>query len=123
MALIYTAIAIANTLIMATGSRARELATLRLSGAANGQVLRMIGVEAVLVAGIGIILAAAVTAVTVIGARTGLHGGAPAVHVVIPWLPIGGIALACLLIALIASLIPAALLLRRQQAGLAGAAE
>jgi putative ABC transport system permease protein len=123
MALIYTAIAIANTLIMATGSRAHELATLRLSGAAKGQVLRMIGVEAFLVAGIGTILAAAVTAITVIGARSGLRGVAPSVHVVIPWLPICGIALACLLIALLASLIPAALLLRRQPVVLAGAPE
>src|SRR6266487_1621781 len=83
MALAYTAIAIANTLIMATGSRMRELATLRLSGAVKGQVLRMIGVEAFLVAGIGTLLAAGVTAVTVLGARASLQGAAPAVHVVI----------------------------------------
>jgi len=123
MALAYTAIAIANTLIMATGSRMRELATLRLSGATKGQVLRMIGVETCLVASIGTLLAAGVTAVTVIGARYGLRGAAPAVHVVVPWLPIGGIALACLLIALLASLVPAGLMLRRRPASLAGAPE
>ena len=53
MALAYTAIAIANTLIMATAGRRPELATLRLSGATPRQVLQMIGVEACLVTGIG----------------------------------------------------------------------
>ena len=99
MALAYTAIAIANTLVMATGDRIRELATLRLSGATPGQVLRLIGVEACLVSGIGTLLAAAVTAATVIGLRHGLLGLAPSVRVVIPWLPLAGIALACLAIA------------------------
>jgi putative ABC transport system permease protein len=41
--------------------------------------------------------------------------------VVIPWPAIGGIALACLLIALLSSLIPAAVVLRRRPAALAGA--
>jgi putative ABC transport system permease protein len=123
MALAYTAIAIANTLVMATGDRIRELATLRLSGATPGQVLRLIGVEACLVSVIGTLLAAAVTAVTVMGLRHGLLGLAPSVRVVIPWLPLAGIALACLAIAVLASLIPAALALRRPAAELAAAPE
>jgi len=123
LALVYTGIAIANTLVMATASRNRELATLRLSGAAPGQVLRMIGVEALLVSGIGTLFAAGVTAVTVIGLRHGLAPLAPSVRVVVPWLPLGGIALACLLIALLASLIPASLALRRAPLELAGGQE
>jgi energy-coupling factor transporter ATP-binding protein EcfA2 len=51
-----TGIAIANTLVMATATRNRELAALRLSGALPRQVLGMIGVEAVLVSGIGILV-------------------------------------------------------------------
>src|SRR5215472_7533238 len=123
LALVYTGIAIANTLVMATASRNRELATLRLSGAAPGQVLRMIGVEALLVSGIGTLFAAAVTAVTVIGLRHGLAPLAPSVRVVVPWLPLGGIALACLVVALLASLIPASLALRRPPLELAGGYE
>ena len=123
MALAYTAIAIANTLVMATGDRVRELATLRLSGATPGQVLRLIGVEACLVSGIGTLLAAAVTAATVIGLRHGLLGLAPSVRVVIPWLPLAGIALACLVIAVAASVVPAALVLRRRPAELAAVPE
>ena len=123
LALAYTIIAIANTLVMATSDRRQELATLRLSGATPGQVLRMIGVEACLVTGIGTLLAAAVTAVTVTGLRHSLLGLAPSVRVVIPWLPLAGIALACLAIAVLASLIPAALALRRRPAELAGVPE
>jgi putative ABC transport system permease protein len=123
MALAYTAIAIANTLVMATGDRIRELATLRLSGATPAQVLRLIGVEACLVSGIGTLLAAAVTAAAVAGLRHGLLGLAPSVRVIIPWLPLAGIALACLAIAVLASLIPAALALRRPPAELAAGPE
>ena len=118
-----TIIAIANTLVMATSDRRHELATLRLSGATPGQVLRLIGVEACLVSGIGALLAAAVTAATVTGLRHGLLGLAPSVRVVIPWLPLAGIALACLAIALAASLVPAALVLRRRPAELAAVPE
>ena len=123
MALIYTGIAIANTLVMATATRSRELAALRLSGALPRQVLRTIGVEALLVSGIGILFAAAVTAVTVVGLRHGLAPFAPSVRLVVPWLPLTGIALACLVTALLASLIPAALALRRPPLALAGALE
>ena len=123
MALAYTGIAIANTLVMATGSRTRELATLRLSGATPAQVLTMIGTEACLVAGIGALLAAGVTAVTVAGVHAGLAGLAPSVRLVIPWRLITGITLACLITALLASLIPAAVTLRRRPAELAPAPE
>jgi putative ABC transport system permease protein len=123
LALVYTGIAIANTLVMATAGRNRELATLRLSGAAPGQVLRTIGVEALVVSGIGTLLAAGVTAVTVVGLRHGLAPLAPSVRVVVPWLPLGGIALACLVVALLATLIPASLALRRPPLELAGGYE
>jgi putative ABC transport system permease protein len=123
MALLYTGIAIANTLVMATGDRVRELATLRLSGATPGQALRMIGVEALLVTGVGVGLAVVVTGVTVAGMRSGLTGLAPRVPLVIPWQPVGAIAGACLVVAVLASLIPAALVLRRRPVELAGVRE
>jgi hypothetical protein len=43
--------------------------------------------------------------------------------VVVPWLPLGGIALACLVIALLASFIPAPLALRHTPLELAGGQE
>lgn len=123
LSLLYTAIAIANTMVMATGARARDLATLRLSGATSRQVLRMIATEALLVTGVGVLLAAAVTGITVLALRIGLASRAPTVEVDVPWVPIGGITLTCLVIALLASLFPAAVLLRRRPAELAGLRE
>jgi putative ABC transport system permease protein len=123
LSLTYTAISIANTLIMATGERSRELATLRLSGATPAQVLRMISVEAVLVTGVGLLLAGGVTAVIAVALLHGLPSAAPVVRLVVPVVPLAGIGLACLLIALLASLGPAALLLRRPPVELAGVRE
>ncbi|GIH14452.1 FtsX-like permease family protein [Rugosimonospora africana] len=113
LALIYTIISIANTLVMATGERGRELAALRLAGATPRQVRRMIGLESVLVAAIGILLGGVVTAVTLLGMHRGLAPVAPAVQVAIPWRTVGAIAGVCLLVAVLASLIPAAVALRR----------
>jgi putative ABC transport system permease protein len=123
MALAYTAIAIANTLVMSTGSRGGELATLRLSGATPAQVLAMIGTEACLTAAAAALLAAGIIAATVAGVRAGLAGLAPAVRLVIPWPLITGVTSACLVTALLASLIPAAFGLRRRPAELAPAPE
>jgi putative ABC transport system permease protein len=72
---------------------------------------------------VGLALAAAITAVAVGALRHALAGLAPSVRMVIPWLPIGAIALACLVIATGASLIPAAVALRRSPVELAGGAE
>jgi putative ABC transport system permease protein len=113
LALLYTGIAVANTLVMATGERGRELAALRLVGATPRQLRRMIGLESVLVAAIGILLGGVVSAITVGGMRAGLSGLAPAVPVAVPWLPIGAITASCLVIAVLASLIPATVVLRR----------
>ena len=123
IALLYTGIAIANTLVMATRDRARELAILRLTGTTPGQALRMIGVEAVLVTGVGALLAAAVTAITAVATRYGLTGLAPSVQLTVPWRQLGVIVLCCLMTAVLASVIPAAFLLRRRPAELAGVRE
>jgi putative ABC transport system permease protein len=123
LALAYTGISIANTLVMATNDRARDLATLRLAGATPAQVLRMIAVEAVLVTGIGVILAAVVATATVIGVRRSIGDLAASTPVIVPWESVGGIALACLVTAVLASVIPAAVLLRRRPVELAGVPE
>ena len=123
MALLYTGIAIANTLVMATRGRARELATLRLAGTTPGQVLRMVAVESVLVTAVGAVLAAIVTGVTVVACYRGLASVAPAVDLVVPWRELGAIAACCLLTAVVSSVLPAALLVRRRAADLAGARE
>jgi putative ABC transport system permease protein len=119
MALLYTAIGIANTLLMATSGRARDVAVLRLSGATPGQVLRMIGAEAVLVTALGAVLAVVAVVPAVAGLVLALRGKNPEVLIVVPWWPVTAIAGACLVIALAASLVPAGVLVRRRPADLA----
>jgi putative ABC transport system permease protein len=60
--------------------------------------------------------------VTAVGVRAGLAGWTPSVPLDLPWAVAGGIAGACLLIALTATLIPAALALRERPAAAAGLA-
>ncbi|GGM67474.1 FtsX-like permease family protein [Dactylosporangium sucinum] len=123
MALLYTAIGIANTLLMATSGRARDVAVLRLTGATPGQVLRMIGAEAVLVTVLGAVLAVVAVVPAVGGLVLALSGKNPEVAFVVPWWPVGAIAGACLVIALVSSLLPAGVLVRRRAADLAGSGE
>jgi putative ABC transport system permease protein len=52
----YTLISVANTLIMATAARKRELGMQRLIGSTPRQVMQMLAVEASVIAGIGIVL-------------------------------------------------------------------
>lgn len=77
LALAYSAIAIADTLAMATGNRARELGMLRLAGATPRQVLGVIALEACLVTGVGVLLSTTLTAVTVAGLRADLSQARP----------------------------------------------
>jgi putative ABC transport system permease protein len=122
LALLYTAVGIANTLVMTIGDRRTELAVLRLSGATRGQVLRMLAAEATLTTAAAMLLAGLVIAVTAVGVRAGLAETTPEVPLDLPWAVAGGVAGACLLIALTATLIPAALALRERPATAAGLA-
>lgn len=62
MILLYAAISVVNTLVMATANRRREFGLQRLTGSTRGQVLRMVGVEALIVAAIGSLLGTVVAA-------------------------------------------------------------
>jgi putative ABC transport system permease protein len=83
----YTALAVVNTLIMATAERRGEFALLRLTGATKGQVMRMMTVEGVLVAVCGLVLGTVITASTLVPFSIALTGsvwptGSPVVFVV-----------------------------------------
>ncbi|TDD32969.1 ABC transporter permease [Actinomadura sp. KC06] len=107
VALLYCAIAIANTLVMATADRARDQAVLRLSGATRRQVLGVVAAESLLVVGVGAVLALLVSALSMGGVVAGLLGLSGRLTVVVPWSPVGGIVAACVVIALLASVLPA----------------
>jgi putative ABC transport system permease protein len=54
--LAYIAIAVVNTLVMATAARGREFALLRLIGTGRAQVVRMMRIEALLVVGVATVV-------------------------------------------------------------------
>jgi putative ABC transport system permease protein len=108
MSLGYTAIAIANTLMMATAGRLRDLKVLRLSGATTRQVLWSIAAESALVVGIGAALGMAIALAALLGIRTGLSAQLGAtVTIGLPWPAVLTVIATCLLIAVTASVLPA----------------
>ncbi|WP_459649152.1 ABC transporter permease [Kitasatospora sp. Ki12] len=112
LALVYTGIALANTLATTTADRRRELALLRLAGATRAQVVRLVTAEAVLVVTVGALLGCAVT-----GAQLGtVHAalavlGAPAPWA-LPWRPVGLVTAGALLLAVLCAAPAAAWMLR-----------
>ena len=70
----YIAIAVVNTLVMATGERSRELALLQLIGSSRAQVRAMMRIEAVLVAVIGMVFGVVVAIPPLVGISVGISG-------------------------------------------------
>ncbi|GAA3338996.1 ABC transporter permease [Amorphoplanes nipponensis] len=106
------ALAVANTLLMATRHRIRDYRVLRLAGATPRQVALTVALESTLVVTIGALLGGAAAMLALIGS-TGSLGAqvGTEVGVVVPW-PLTALMLAsCLLLALVAS-VPAALTAR-----------
>lgn len=70
----YIAIAVINTLVMATGERSRELALLQLIGSSRRQVRAMMRVEAMMVAAIAVVFGVVVAVPPLIGMSIGISG-------------------------------------------------
>ncbi|MFD9339400.1 ABC transporter permease [Streptomyces sp. NPDC060028] len=113
VALVYTAIALANTLLMATSDRAGKLRLLRLAGATRGQVLAVTTAESLLTTTVGALLGAVVTAVNLSGMRAALAVLGVDSPVVVPWLPMAAVAAVCTALSVLCTLLPAAHALRR----------
>ncbi|MFJ8397271.1 FtsX-like permease family protein [Streptomyces sp. NPDC094144] len=123
IALLYTGIALANTQVMATSDRVRELAVLRLAGATKAQVLRLVGVEALAVVAVGAVLGALVAALNLLGVRTALGLLGVGSGVVVPWGAIGLVAGVSAALAVAFAVLPASLALRTRPVELAGTRE
>ncbi|CAJ64011.1 putative ABC transport system integral membrane protein [Frankia alni ACN14a] len=105
----FAAIAVVNTLTMATLERGREFATLRLTGATRRQVMRMVRWEAVLITAIALVVGAAITAATLVPFSRGISGtGTP--YVPPQW--VAALLGSGLLLAMAGSLLPARAVLR-----------
>ncbi|MGW1346941.1 FtsX-like permease family protein [Kribbella sp. NPDC002412] len=114
-AALYSAIAIANTLLMGSLQRRHEFVTSRLLGATPAQIRRMVLWESSLVGAVALSLGTAITVTVGILIRRALTSGVADVPVTVPWgvlLGIGGI---CLTLAVGSALAPTTYILRRSQ--------
>jgi putative ABC transport system permease protein len=123
IALVYSLTAVANTMVMASSGRRRELAALNLSGATRRQVLGYVAAESLVVVILGAIVSllagACVLAVQWI-ALSGLIGGFP---LSVPWQEAGVVAGACAFIGVLAATITSARSMRGRVVELAALRE
>ncbi|MEV6163198.1 FtsX-like permease family protein [Streptomyces sp. NPDC052052] len=123
IALLYTGISLANTMVMATSDRVRDLAVLRLAGATRWQVLRLVGAEALMVVAVGGVLGLLVAGLNLAGMWGALGLQSVWSPVELPWAEIGGAVAACAVLAVVFSVAPASLAMRRRAVELAGVKE
>ncbi|MEI5097507.1 FtsX-like permease family protein [Streptomyces sp. PmtG] len=115
---VFTALALANTLVMATLVRSGEFAVLRLAGATRRDVLALVAGESTVVAVCGLVLGGAVASVVLMATSVAFSGE---VHISGPPGFLAGAVGGALALTLGAALIPAARVLRSWQ-GTKGAA-
>ncbi|MEU9453916.1 ABC transporter permease [Streptomyces sp. NPDC048277] len=123
IALLYTGISVAGTMVMATSDRVRDLAVLRLAGATRWQVLRLVGAEALTVVAVGGVLGLLVAAVNLAGMWGALALLSVRTTIELPWTALGAAVGACAVLAVVSSVVPAAVVLRRRAMDPAGVRE
>ena len=98
------ALAVANTLLMATRHRIRDYRVLRLAGATPRQVAATVALESTLVVTIGSILGAAAALLALLGSTRSLSAQVGTeINVVVPWPLMALVIATCLVLALAAS--------------------
>ncbi|CAM5671578.1 FtsX-like permease family protein OS=Streptomyces alboniger OX=132473 GN=CP975_19480 PE=3 SV=1 [Streptomyces alboniger] len=95
ISLVYAAISLASTLLMAGSVRGPELRSLRLAGATRRQVRLVLAGEALAAVAAGALLGLAVTAVNLAGLSTGLASLSVPAGVTVPWHEVGVCAGVC----------------------------
>jgi putative ABC transport system permease protein len=105
-----------STVLTATAGRVRDLRVLRLSGATPRQVLLTLAAETCCVVALGAALGLAVAAPTLFGMAQGLRRelGLP-VELSVAWPWVAGVVAGCLLLATVATVLPARAALRRMR--------
>lgn len=101
---VYSALAIANTLLLGSVQRRREFATFRLVGATAEQVRRLVVLEALIVAGAALLLGALITGVTGWLLRAPMTAGLDEVALTVPWAAFAAIGATCTGVAVVAAL-------------------
>ncbi|TWD84113.1 putative ABC transport system permease protein [Kribbella amoyensis] len=110
---LYSAIAIANTLLMGSLQRGHEFVTARLLGATPAQIRRMVLWESALVGAVALSLGTAITVAVGTLIRRAMNAGLGEVSATVPWAILLGIAVLCLVLAIGAALAPTSFILRR----------
>ncbi|MFE0101398.1 FtsX-like permease family protein [Streptomyces sp. NPDC059009] len=110
ISLLYTAISLASTLLMASSVRGPELRSLRLAGATRAQIRLVAAGEATVAVAVGALLGLAVTLVNLGGLNTALTRlSAPVAGLAgVPWGTVGACAAVCWVVALVAGVATAA---------------
>src|ERR1700733_5834988 len=112
IAIAYSAIGIASTLLMSASGRRSELALLHKTGAIRRQVVWFIAAEALVLTLLGIVLSAVVSGLVLGSLYLALTGEVGAVSIVLPWPVVGAVLAGCVVIAVVASTVPACFRLR-----------
>ncbi|WP_371527994.1 ABC transporter permease [Streptomyces sp. NBC_01283] len=89
IALVYTSISLAGTLLMATSVRGPELRSLRMAGATRGQVRLVIAGEALLAVAVGTVLGLAVTLLNLAALTAALTRLSAPAAMTVPWDMVG----------------------------------
>ena len=113
LALVYSGIAIANTMMMASGQRTRDIGALRMTGATTRQILTMLVWEVVMTIVVGVVLGAVAAGASILSVWSVLNRTYGPVPLNLPWPELLGIVGICATIALLASVLPARLLASR----------
>ncbi|MCX5385385.1 FtsX-like permease family protein [Streptomyces sp. NBC_00083] len=116
----YATIALVNTQVLATTERRREFMLQRLIGATRRQVLRMMTVEAILVAVAGLVLGSLVAVLTLVPLSESVLGSP--VPEGSPWI-FATVVVAAFVLTLVTTLISAALVLRSRPGAMVGLRE
>lgn len=103
LAVIYTAIAIVNTLMMSVSERTREFARLRMIGATRGQVVMMVFWETVIIVTFATVLGLGISLLANAGFSAGLFGAST---LLIPWPEFIAVVTGVTLLGVASSLIP-----------------
>ncbi len=120
IALAYSLIAVANTMVMASSGRRRELAALNLSGATRRQVLGYVAAESLVVAILGAVVSLLAGACVMAVQRIALADLIGDFPLSVPWQQTGVVAGACAVIGVLAATITSAQSMHGRVVELAG---
>jgi putative ABC transport system permease protein len=108
IALVYALLGVANTMVLASSGRRRELAALELAGATRRQVLGYVAAESLVAVIAGTVVAAAAGAAMLAVDWIGLHAMIGTFPVSLPWAPAGAVLAVCAVIGVLAATVTAA---------------